>query len=1344
MVIRRVDINLGIRALIVSLVLAAGSEAQIIYQDNFTGGGANLQGTTPDVSLTGATWSAGPAIKDNGTLAGGPFTALLPFQPQPGHLYTLSANLLALPQAPPATDNDWLALGFSQTAPSNLGARWLDGGGQPVLWALSRTSLPAAGNFDTSFIGPGAPAAPNSVNSTTVSADSIVMTLDTNALEWVWTVDFNGDGVDRTEILANTPNINYVGMSQNGTIGAASTVDNFVFSQVAAANNSWTVNGGGNFGNAGNWSMGLPPVGSIVVFGDALTAPNAPAVINMNTAASLDQIRFVNSNTYSIQGPATLTLTDEATVAVYSGTHEIGARISGANGLRKFASGVLNLSNATNDFTGDVTVSGGILNITKLGAINQASGIVNVATGATFRFGGDGAGGGASGTLTEVIAGAGTVRVDSTLTSEVIGFASANPSFSGTISIGGGTMRVQNGGALGTATGVAATGTTVDGGASAGKLELVGVTVTGELLTLNGRNSDNAVPSLSASGTSRWEGPITGAAGGNQYNLEVQAGSSLTVTGNITLPDATDSRFLNLTGPAGSHGRIEGRIVETNTAIANDNIVVVKKGAGTWTIATGTTANADFHRRSTIIEQGTLAVQSNADSGELRSRTIDIRSGAILDISSFGTYSLQAISDPDASLPTVTGDEVGQELRGAGTINVGGGTLQAYEDSTLTPGEGVGALNITGNLTYSTFGELGTGRWNYQLAATTSPASNDRILVSGAATINAGDSDDAINPRISPVQGTLAQGAYALIQAASVGGTATNSNYQVRVVDSVGNDITSGLRQTFSVSNSATSINLNVTGTSANLNWAGTAGSAWDVESTPNWTNAGGPQFSHLDHVTFGNVANKNVSVSANVAPGSVNFSGGVGSTYVVTGMGGMTGFGPVSVNSGTVKLENTGNSFAGAMTIAANARVEMAPAATGSVVANGTLVVLGSTGSTLVNNFNDGNISEYTTYTVVDQIGSMTTVGPPDDVVFASTGAAITANGAQAGNPAPEQALALRAATLGVGQTLVVDANLNSDMAFLTWAGIAIADSTVAVDIPNGPANADLRKSYIYNAMTLNNAVDGNDSRNVNSGGVISAAAGQANVGAVTQLWITRRSADDYTAGYSKDNMNTRVATVNHDNMDWNPDSVGFYADIRGVVTPNVGTMDNVRFAPAQHNQITVNGDFTLGSTGALEIDLGLDAWDLVSVSGAAVLDGTIDVNLSGDFFPVNGQTFTILTAAGGITDLGIDWQLPLNFTSQIVNSTSLVLTYSAILAGDYNANGTVDAADYVLWRKNPNAHGGPNGYNIWRQNFGLSQGAGSSSVLGAVPEPATATLYIVVGWIVVCLRPSRRRQVV
>ncbi len=60
--------------------------------------------------------------------------------------------------------------------------------------------------------------------------------------------------------------------------------------------------------------------------------------------------------------------------------------------------------------------------------------------------------------------------------------------------------------------------------------------------------------------------------------------------------------------------------------------------------------------------------------------------------------------------------------------------------------------------------------------------------------------------------------------------------------------------------------------------------------------------------------------------------------------------------------------------------------------------------------------------------------------------------------------------------------------------------------------------------------------------------------------------------------------------------------------------------------------------------------------------------------------------------------------------------------LAGDYNGDSRVDAADYVIWRK---TDGTPAGYDTWRSNFGAGVGVGSGSLLeSAVPEPGAWVL--------------------
>jgi probable HAF family extracellular repeat protein len=57
--------------------------------------------------------------------------------------------------------------------------------------------------------------------------------------------------------------------------------------------------------------------------------------------------------------------------------------------------------------------------------------------------------------------------------------------------------------------------------------------------------------------------------------------------------------------------------------------------------------------------------------------------------------------------------------------------------------------------------------------------------------------------------------------------------------------------------------------------------------------------------------------------------------------------------------------------------------------------------------------------------------------------------------------------------------------------------------------------------------------------------------------------------------------------------------------------------------------------------------------------------------------------------------------------------------LPGDYNNDGTVDTADYVVWRK---TDGTQTGYDQWRVHFGENMGATGSA--SAAAEPISATI--------------------
>jgi hypothetical protein len=91
------------------------------------------------------------------------------------------------------------------------------------------------------------------------------------------------------------------------------------------------------------------------------------------------------------------------------------------------------------------------------------------------------------------------------------------------------------------------------------------------------------------------------------------------------------------------------------------------------------------------------------------------------------------------------------------------------------------------------------------------------------------------------------------------------------------------------------------------------------------------------------------------------------------------------------------------------------------------------------------------------------------------------------------------------------------------------------------------------------------------------------------------------------------------------------------------------------------------------------------------------------------------------------------------------LAVTLVDILPGDYNDDGVVNAADYVVWKNHEGesvalANEDPvttpgevtqGDYYVWRHNFGRTIGSGAvgSAFDVVVPEPASATLLALAG---------------
>jgi autotransporter-associated beta strand protein len=167
------------------------------------------------------------------------------------------------------------------------------------------------------------------------------------------------------------------------------------------------------------------------------------------------------------------------------------------------------------------------------------------------------------------------------------------------------------------------------------------------------------------------------------------------------------------------------------------------------------------------------------------------------------------------------------------------------------------------------------------------------------------------------------------------------------------------------------------------------------------------------------------------------------------------------------------------------------------------------------------------------------------------------------------------------------------------------------------------------------------------------------------------------------------------------------------------------------------IGGDY-FQTGGALAIELGPSSDQLV-VIGSADVSGILDLSLADGFLPSIGQIFSVLSAnqLSGTFEQIVFPTLAAGAWSIAYTSDSVFLHVT--LPGDFNRNGNVDAADYVVWRRmagqsvaiGTGADGNYDGivneldFDLWKSNFGIGNSAGIGTSTGAVPEPAT---YVVV----------------
>jgi hypothetical protein len=204
------------------------------------------------------------------------------------------------------------------------------------------------------------------------------------------------------------------------------------------------------------------------------------------------------------------------------------------------------------------------------------------------------------------------------------------------------------------------------------------------------------------------------------------------------------------------------------------------------------------------------------------------------------------------------------------------------------------------------------------------------------------------------------------------------------------------------------------------------------------------------------------------------------------------------------------------------------------------------------------------------------------------------------------------------------------------------------------------------------------------------------------------------------------------------------------GLLTQNSGALSIGLETAAQATGLA----YRQNATGSWHVDVdGLTSgdFDRLIVSGTAQLAGTLQLAIGGGYVPAPGDTIGVLSAGGGVSGAFASIVQPDGLPADLAfevryEPTVAQLVVVNALPGDYNRNGAVDAADYVVWRKTlgqvatmfTGADGNGDGtidnddFAIWRGNFGTTvtpgSGAGNHP---AVPEPPTYLLLVMlIAW--------------
>jgi hypothetical protein len=337
---------------------------------------------------------------------------------------------------------------------------------------------------------------------------------------------------------------------------------------------------------------------------------------------------------------------------------------------------------------------------------------------------------------------------------------------------------------------------------------------------------------------------------------------------------------------------------------------------------------------------------------------------------------------------------------------------------------------------------------------------------------------------------------------------------------------------------------------------------------------------------------------------------GGGGSAYIMQPVGGVT-------------LENFNNTIQGA-----------------GIIGNGGLSVLNDAGGTFLANAPGQNL-------YINASGTITNNGT---FQVNPTSALIVQNGTFTN---------FGGSTLAGGSYVMNNGTLQIDELGVNGKEIqTLGDGTQPTSVVLNGANAAMVDSGGFNALSLF-TVSANASLTLENGANMTTPGNLSNFGSIkvgTAAGGSTLTIGTVSVGVVLNGGPLNPGPINNNLFNETGGVISGGGTIAGTVS-NAGTI--TASDPGSPDILTINGDYTQGSTGTLEAFLGGAApgtgYSQLVVNGTATLDGTLDVSLISSFFPTSGESFFLLDSSSSVVDAFSTLDLP-----TLPNGDSWDVTYN------------------------------------------------------------------------------------